>query len=305
MTTPINSIIRQVLPRNLLNIFVYPHDGYYERNLCLTGHNFYVNHYNLKNRPNNLYIFSDNPQYIPNYLDVDLVLLNNRLSHYERATILSNFMHVPTIIVDHHYPYKMKDYEINHIKVKTPANIVISSDKILKDIWKTESEIINYGVEPIRSEYKDDSILVYGHFQGQDYTILQYLKQNPNVIIKGNNPGISEDCDEEELIRLISKAKIYINLSTEHSINYNILRAMSAGCCIISNNMAVLSNVLNKHNSIICTKLTDFKEAIDNPKTTKLGQNAKGYAEEKYSMGKFIKEWSKTFERASKVIFRK
>jgi len=306
MTTPINSILRKVTrkPGDALNIFIYPHDGYYERNLCLTGHNFFTTEYPFKDRPSNLHILSDSPKHIPTYLNIDLVILNHRITQYDRGITFGNFMHVPNIIVDHWHPRSLKQVEFVSIKNKTRSDLVVSTDAEIQKAWGIESELIPYGVENIKSD-KNNSILIYGKFTPYDYYLLQSLTKDSNVILRGDNPGLSKDCTEDELTQLISNAKIYINLSTEDTISYNLLRAMSAGCCIISNKTSILTNILNESNSIVCTKLTDFQEAIKSPKVGTLAIAAKHYAEENLSMGGFIRKWQNLLERADKVVFRK
>lgn len=308
MTTPINSVIRKVLRRegDAMNVFVLPYDGYFERNLCMTGHNIFVNTYSLKTKPSNLFVISDNPSVIPQFLDVDLVIVNDRLRQYDRGVRFRDFMHVPMLIVDHFHPQGLKKEELERVRVKTQCDISVSVDEDIQKSWGVQSEFAPYGVERQAPVQKDGSVLIYGKFPSGEHHLIKRMQDgDSNIIVRGPNPGLSLDCSDEDLLKLMSKASVYVNLTPDHHIPYNVMRAMMCGCAIISNKVEALNHILTPENSLRCSGMVEYQKAISSIEAEKLGAAARKYAETHFDLLESVKAWTHIFKLADERIFRK
>lgn len=320
---PIRNILRSALRTedDRLNILVITFDGQFEQMLGKTGHNFYCVPELSKIRWSpQLVTLPDNVKMLKSVnnlglrIDYDLVLCNSRIEQYGLASQISNVLHIPMIIVEHFHPqnvWRLEDIEI--IKTSQRQNLHVSATDSIGHFWNIGGRIINYGVElPDAQPIDQGSVLLCGDFPIQDQKILfEMLKGVPKAKIIGNNPGVSLPIVDTELDKYYAGADIYVNVSTATNLPISLLKAMAAGCAIISNDVFVLQDALEPgKNALIAKTIPEFKAHISrlqNNKTVarQMGQRSREIIQEKFGLSRFISEWGSALDDVGSIVFTK
>jgi len=119
--SPLSQIIRAATREQdeKLNILTFPTHERYESMLAKTGHNFYayraegIKDWNetYAKLPDNYHLLDpeleDNQ--IPEYVDFDLILSQNKFGQYQKAKEISHAMHLPVISLEHTLPMPQWD----------------------------------------------------------------------------------------------------------------------------------------------------------------------------------------------------
>ncbi len=294
-------------PLNILSEFV---DGQFELALSRLGHNIYgsdkmsVLNWRpcTKSLPQNIHIspsvFSTTMHTIP----FDLLICHNRLdgSLIER---LSMGLHIPTIVVDHFtFPPEHTD-SINPYNKHT--NICVDDTVKFND----NSITIPYGVDiPDTVAEKTVDVLIAGKFHTGDYDIFPLVgREFDNHLFVGPNQGVSEELYDEEYNEAFGKSKVYVNLTSNMGVPYELLKAMAAGCAIITNRTPVLEKVLG--DSVVYAKskyeiTTAVKELLNKPSDLKkYSEAARELVKDKFSMDKFLSSWDSLIAETKHRIF--
>ncbi len=233
-------------------------------------------------------------------LDLDMIIFNNREAHHQFFG-LSKSLHLPCLVIDHDIS-QHNDFILNQIRAQTPFQSISCSSPVQKQYHSLEN--INYGIEQIYGEYdKDIDILICGTFSDQDLFIINTLKkQFPTLRVFGQNPKLSysEVADTyEDYKNLFKRAKVFLNLSVQSNISYEMLLALNSKCAIITNNFPVYRDLLNKDNAIILDNIEQVIPAIQNLINNK--QAYQKYTSYKvdlsgYNSIEFIEKWKTVLE---------
>ena len=161
--SPLSYIIRAATrePDEKLNILTFPTHERYESMLAKTGHNFYayraegIKDWNPKNGelPEN-YILLDpelEERQIPNYVDFDLVLSQNKFGQFQVAHRLAQKMHLPLVSLEHTLPVPEWGDDIMQAtrSMRGDINVFISSFSIDSWGWQpfNDTTVITHGVD--------------------------------------------------------------------------------------------------------------------------------------------------------------
>lgn len=239
-----------------LNILSFFYDGKFDIDLLETGHEFYglLEHssyqwpgYKSAMYPN-LHIL-ENPNEI-NITDFDLVIFNNRYAHAQFFGICRQ-LHIPGLIIDH--DMNMQN-AFNRIKNKQFTTLPhISTNDFIKKQYGAE-ESINYGIDPKNWEHeKDIDILCMVSLQTDIALAHQLKKQFPSASFIGHNPnipyaGLVENYEEYK--DLFKRARVFVNLSNQVNLNYDILFALNNKIPIITLDLPIYKDILTDDNSI-------------------------------------------------------
>lgn len=314
----LSSVLNRCIPKPDKHIFVLPYNGWFEKSLCKTGHTFYgevaaASHPwnpNTFNMPENFVLLSNR---VPPGLEFDFVLINDIYKQIDRAYQISCELHIPIVNVNHYHPWFFKREDLQKLKneyKKIYANIAISEDICLG--WQSGGEMIGYEVDMRPTHIKTNAILLLGQYQQKDYFLIKDICEDfPNLVIIGDNPGLSRAGSIEDEDIALDNSKIYIHLSTDAAPLTNIYRAMAAGCVVICNKTPSTEGlIIDGFNGFIAESVDDFRLAIDKVMkneslANKIGSSARNTIETDYSTPAFIEKWNRVFDFASRSVFKK
>lgn len=318
---PMRNILRSTLrtENDRLNILVITFDGQFEQMLAKTGHNLYCvpELTKIKWSPD-LITLPSNVKMLKSVnnlglrVDYDLVLCNSRIEQYALASQISNVLHIPMIIVEHFHPqnvWRLEDIEI--IKTSQRQNLHVSATNSIGSFWNIGGRVINYGVDiPAITEIDQGSVLLVGDFPQQDNKLLyEMLKGVPKAKIIGNNPGISLPLVDTELQKYYQMVDIYVNVSTATNLPISLLKAMAAGCAIVSNDVFVLQDALEDgKNALIARSIPEFKAHISKLQNNKnlarqMGMRSREIIVEKFGLSRFVSEWGSALDDVASIVF--
>lgn len=289
MSTPIRSILRSVSksenePLNILTFVNYP---YYDSMFCKTQHRFHAYNGNrlpsvwlpdVMPQPSN-YMFSITPD-IPINMSCDLILIHNKLQHYEVGRIHSAFWHLPMAMVHQLCPRDLKYHtEWSNLQKRDGHLNIFLSDKIQAE-WGKPGFIIKPGVafpaEPTIVKRKG-----VGHIPvpREELKFINNLLGSVSLIKNGD----------------LSECDIVVN-TTNAFYPVHILHAMANGRVVITIDMPELNDIItHEETGFIAKNITDFRMLINHLQShpslmAEVGQRARDHIQANFSEETFVKK---------------
>jgi intein/homing endonuclease len=253
MLNPISSILRSATRENNepLNVLTAPTHERYQASLASTNAQFYLwrsNDGTLKDwepkyapLPANHTLLDSTrgTAQIPDWLDIDLVLSQNRFGQFQILDQIAKKIGVPHINIEHTLP--MPNWDSSRLQgikgMKADINIFIS--EFSRDAWgwgEDEAKVIHHGIDtntfrPLNLEKKPVILATVNKYQEREYIcgfdILKQVTQGLPVKVLGDNPGLSEPA---ELVKEHNRSTIFLNTSRVSPIPMSLLEGMS---CLI------------------------------------------------------------------------
>lgn len=310
----ISNLIRKSIkkdpPFNILSFF---YDGKFDVELLKTGHQFYGCVENSayqwpgydEARYENLHILPHLAH--ANTVDIDFVIFNHRMVHGQFFDICRQ-LHAPGLIIDHDLNTQ-NSFQLAKNKQATPFMSVSCSEVVQKQYDSVKN--IYYGLEDnVVQSVKDIDILICGSFTEQDSFIINAIKQKfPTLVVVGHNQKLPYSItvqNFEEYKRLFQRANIFINLTAQMNINYDILFALKNRVPVVSNHIATYGDLLNNNNASIANSIENIIPQVSNLVYNKQAyQNIANYQTDldKFNINTFVTEWNNVFlDMANKVF---
>jgi hypothetical protein len=298
-----------------LNIFSFFYDGKFDIELLRTGHNFYglLEHsmypwpgFKNRNFPNLHFLNNINDiKDVP----LDLIIFNSRQKYEQFINTnhnISKGLHVPTLILDHDYIGANSFFIKKHLEsIKSPS---IATSAIIQKQLKC-ADLIEYHIDEKHGEHtKDIDILICGYFSEGDFGTLFALKQNfPTLkLISLNNKIPFAEMVEtyEDYKNLFKRAHIFVNLSPQTNLNYDLIWALQNKCAIISTDIASHRDLLiHNTNSKIVSNLdgviVEIKNLVNNAQEMK---KLTSYSVD-FSEFNTIDKWKEVFHRYTGIYY--
>jgi glycosyltransferase involved in cell wall biosynthesis len=336
MPTKMSSILRAATrkPDEKLKILTFPTHERYESMLAKTGHAFYsyraegIKDWNetYAKLPDN-YILLDpalGEAQIPDYVDFDLVLSQNKFGQFQIAKELAAKFHLPLVSLEHTLPMPQwgEDILLQTRQMRGHVNVFISDYSI--DNWGWESqedtEVITHGIDtelfcPSETNRGDEILSVVNDWINRDWCCgfklwQEVIKGLPHKVV-GDTPGLSEPASStKELVAAYQNSKIFLNTSTISPVPTVLMEAMSCGCAIVSTATCMIPEIIeNGVNGFISNDPEELKHYLvdllnDENLAKEIGKNARKTITEKHSASKFVNRWNEVLESSSKVVFR-
>lgn len=326
---PISSIIRQATRQSgeKLNILTGCTHEAYESGLATSNHVFYalrkvnqIKDWNCKYRkvPSNYILLpcTEEQGYIPNYVQFDLVLSQNKFSQFQTLAPIAKQLHLPLISLEHTLPppgYSNEQAEIFN-NMRGDINVFISKFSLGRWNWDNRGDtyVIHHGVDsdlfkPDDRIKKNEVVLqVVNDFINRDwccgYQLWQKLTQNLPIKLVGDTPGLSVPASStENLIKEYQSSQVYLNTSTVSPIPTSLLEAMACGMACISTSTCMIPEIIEDGvNGFISNDETILRTRIElllsnSALVRKFGEKARQTIIEKFSLDRFVKEWNNVF----------
>lgn len=333
--TPINTILRQAtrLDDEPLNILTCPTHEAYETGLSLTGHNFYAfwqegikrwNH-NYRRPPDNYVLLPDKS--LPNHVDFDLVLSQNKFGQYQVLSQIARSLHLPLVSLEHTLPDPLWTPNIIDAcrKMRGDLNVFISTYSLGQWRWEDTRDtlVVHHMIDTdvfSPSEYipfvarQPYALSVVNDFRNRDrfcgFSVWTKLAQKVKTKLRGDTPGLSTATQSiGELVSEYQNARVYLNTSLVSPIPTALLEAMACGCCPISTATCMVPEIIeNGVNGFCSNNLEELIEKCqlvlnDVELAEYLGNNAKQTIEDMFSKDRFIKNWNHVFHTVKNKVF--
>ena len=343
MTTisPLSYIIRAATrkPTDKLNILTFPTHERYESMLSKTGHNFYayraegIKDWNetYARLPDNYHLLDPDlgDNQIPEYIDFDLVLSQNKFGQFQKAIQLAKFLHLPLVNLEHTLPMpQWGDGTMQQVRgMRGDLNLFISKYSI--DAWGWEDRgdtgVITHGIDTDlfcpnlkflkEGERSDEILSVVNDWINRDWCCgfgiwQEVIKGLPYKVV-GDTPGLSEPAASTEgLVATYQNSRIFLNTSTISPVPTALMEAMSCGCAVVSTATCMIPEVIeNGVNGFITNNVGEMKQYLvdllnDEDMAKEIGENARKTILERYSTERFVENWDRLLTNSAKIVFK-
>jgi glycosyltransferase involved in cell wall biosynthesis len=327
----ISSIIKRATRKagDRLQILVFSAHERYEPLLCGLNADFYalsgehVRKWNEKYSkiPENYTFLKDNR--IPDYVVPDLIISHNPFAHIPLGIQYARQYSVPLLNIFHTEPpigwTKESKLQNNNFFSQCAHHVFITQENLVS--WGFSGDknctVIEHAID---SELfcegnltRENRILSVGNdFIGRNhelgYDLWKYLTKDLTIChvkVIGNTPGLSKPAESiEELVSEYQKSRIFLNTSLRSPIPMSLIEAASCGCAIVTTNMNAIPDFFEHfENAFIFSPQNPEKgkeyliELIKNPeKCERMGKKAREMVLKRFSMDRFLKEWSNLLE---------
>lgn len=332
---PISSILRQSTrsPNEPFIVLTAPTHEAYETNLCKSNAIFYaLNHegfktWNPKYRPlPDNYIPVDS---IPEGVDFDLVLSQNKFGQFQVLSQIAKSLHLPLISLEHTLPVPNWGEDIKNgcMNMRGDLNVFISHYSINQ--WQFNEfdptiRVVKHGIDtelfkPDKSkERKHHLFSCVNDWVNRDwccgYTIWQRITGGENPLptfVLGDTPGLSSPASStEELIESYQTSAVFLNTSTISPVPTVLLEAMACGTPVVSTATCMIPEIIkNGVNGFMSNSILELRQQCelllnDKEYAEQLGNNARQTIVDLFNANRFAEDWNKLFLEASEVIYR-
>jgi len=309
-----------------LNILCVNEDEAFQALLARTGHNFFflrhpqIRSWDVQIRPvpRNCYMLSgrDINDQLKGDLSFDLLLSQNRQTHYQLLSQLSKQMNCPIVSVNNELsapdanPYYVEALANQEYNLNTYNSEFVCNSWGF-DISDEEVAVVDSAVDiELFSGWEggDGTILsVADHFPQRDaitgFSLWRQVAEGMPVNVLGNSPGFSVRPGISDLIKHYKKASVFFNTSSWQACPVALLEAMAVGCPIVTVPTTTIPDFIEDGvNGYMSNDPDELKERLtellDNTdRATELGRHARETAMEKFNPSRFAKEWSEVFTR--------
>lgn len=320
-------ILRQAtrLDTDPLNIISFATHERYQSNLAKTGHNFYmiqgqgVKPWEYKYAPVPAGHFLLQDLAIPSYIDVDIVLSQNKSAHFNYSIDVAKRTGAPIISLEHCLPPPNIDQgNLDRYKQhKGDVNVFIS--EYSRDMWgfdQDNSKVIYHGVDTSVFESRDIDrqphvLSICNDWQNRNwccgFNLWQQITEFPKpnglpVKILGDNPGLSVVAkDMDELVTAYNQCGVFLNTSLASPIPSVVLEAAACGCAIVStDNCAIPELIEHGVNGFLSNNPQELKQYCiqllkDKDLAHVMGQRARQSVLDKFGLYDFVHNWNKMF----------
>lgn len=316
-----------------LNILSFATHERYQHSMSKCGHNFYLLQIpgqklwdtTFAPIPDNYTILDNN---VPPYLNIDLILSQDRASHHPGATKLAASLGVPVVNLQHTLPppsiSRANLYELQNRR----GILDVFVSEYSRKCWGSEdSKTAHTNMTGIDTEIfkplgleKDGTVLtVANQFakRGAELGFNEWVQTvgfpDPvfNVKVIGDTPGLSVPAqDTTELVRQYNMSVLYLNTTIVSTLPTVIIEAMSCGLPIVTTNTCLIPDTLVEHgvNGLV-SKHNDPMELrylcqtlLEDPSlAAKMGQASREKAEREFTVDRFASKWDEIFREAANI----
>ncbi len=343
MYNPITSIIRSATRSTdePLNILTFPTHERYETGLCMTGHNFYAYrapgikdwNNNYGPCPDNYILLDSNlkEHQVPNHIEFDLVLSQNKFGQFQLAYPLAHNMNLPLVSLEHTLPMpQWTPAQREQLRnMRGHQNIFISEYSLGEWGWddRGDTNIIHHMVDtdvfiPMPQVFelgqleaamktmldprKHHILSVVNDWVNRDWCCnfsgWQRITKGLPVKVLGDTPGLSKPAPSiPALVEAYQESLVFLNTSTISPVPTVMLEAMACGCAVVSTATCMIPEIIEHGvNGCISNDENELrlycKQLLDEPKlAAQLGREARKTIETRFSKGSFINKWNQIF----------
>jgi len=259
---------------------------------------------------------------IPRWIDIDLVLSQNKCGQFQFLKQLADKLRVPLISMEHTLP--MPGWSASRIKTSRDLSgdldVFVSENN--RNAWgypDTHGYVNHTGVDldvftPQGLKRNGRCLSVANDWVNRDWCCGFHLWEDVigdmlPVTVVGDTPGLSKPAkDIPELVRHYNESSVYLNTTTVSSLPTVILEAMACGCPVVSTATCLIPEIIIEHGvNGFCSndpsELRDYCNLLlnDAELAKKIGDAGRRTVEEKFSLTGFVKKWNEIFQMALEI----
>lgn len=264
-------------------------------------------------------ILSEEQRFVPNRVNIDLVICNSRRSQIHSAAEIANTYHLPLVIIEHELPSidstkKLRQY----VNSRLPKCTHVITHPIIQKEWYLDEHdkdmvIIPYGFKPIPNNMRTNNVLVVGDYNKEDYGLLNtMISCYPGTIGIGYNDNLTIPyTDLKDIIDAMSKSRICITAMPEGCPPLLALLAMAAGCVVITNQTQwTESIIINSVNGFIFENAGDIKPIVrmlltDIQKLNQISFVAQQATNANYNYDMFSLQWNNLIQTLITKVYKR
>ena len=332
---PISSILSRAQDRKI-NILTAPTHERYETNLSKCNVNFFaIRHKSVKDwdesfskKPDNYHLlpvsnsFEDIVASIPDEVDIDLILSQNKFGQYQLLKRLSNLLQCPLISLEHTLPltfykgnesYGWPTGQLNELRnMNGDVNVFIS--EMSKNTWlydySPNNVVIEHGVDTElfspKGVKKKVCLSVVNDWINRDifcgYKVWCELIEGFPAKVLGKTEGLSKVAKTiDELVQAYQESLIFVNTSQISPIPSSLLEAMSCGCAPVSTATCMIPEIIENGVNGFCSNDVEYLKGclsflLKNPdKAIEMGERARQTVIDRFPLDRFVKNWERLF----------
>lgn len=335
MPSPLQSLIRRATRDNSkpLNILTFPTHERYETGLARTGHRFYgwqgenIKTWNKTYAPipENYHVLNGDlkDRQLPMWVNIDLVLSQNKFAQYPIARKLAGELGVPLVTLEHTLPAHNtpKSAFYNIMQMRGDLDIFISEYSIEKWGWRRDDPkvgVVRHGIDeelfsPDESVPREPIVCsVVNDWMNRDWccgfkmwaATVGYPNPTVPVNVWGDTRGLSKAApDVPSLVREYRRSRVFLNTSLISPVPTALLEAMACGCAVVSTNTCMIPEFIEHGvNGFMADnpeKLRDYVDMLlrDEALANKMGAAARKTIVEHFSLNKFVENWQEVLQR--------
>lgn len=313
-----------------LNILSFPTHERYQTNLSKTGHFFYlwqgegikpwVESYGEVPANTTLLNPSKGNNQVPENVDIDIVLSQNKFGQFNIAKQISEQIGVPLISLEHTLP--MSEWSTPQLQqlhaMRGDINVFISSYSRGRWGWsEQDAMVLHHGVDTELFsidegvEREDRVLSVVNDWINRDwccgYKLWEQITGYPNtelpLHVVGDTPGLSPPSESiEQLVNQYRKSRIFLNTSLISPVPTSMLEAMSCGCAVVTTATCMIPEIIeNGKNGYISNDPNELRHFVDRLRINKdlareIGKNARQTILDNFSIDGFVNNWKNLFD---------
>jgi len=313
MKSALDHVIHSVLRKDEdpINILYFGYDGWFESMISkIPNTKFYVNKDYLQyplddcTTPYNFTILDKGMTYIPNRIDIDIVICNSRREQVNHAATIAAAYHLPCIFIDHELPNSNTKSSLReYVNSRLPKSCIhVCTSSIIVDEWILDKDtiVVPYDISSVTIDKpKTQEVLVVGDYEPQDQRILDImLNAHPDAKGIGNSKSLKKYDSYESLMYHMSNSKVCIMCINENRPPILAMMAMAAGCIVIINNTRWTTSIINHgDNGFI------FDKANDIPKYVKLALSPESCIDTDYTPHNSTNTWLSLVQDSIKGVY--
>jgi len=312
-----------------LNILTFPTHERYQTNLAKTGHFFYL--WQAEGIKPWVRSYAELPQntvllnaekgaaQIPENIDIDIVLSQNKFGQFEIASQIAEQIAAPLVSIEHTLP--MQEWSEAQLKqmhqMRGDINIFISDYS--RDRWgwsSNDAMVLHHGIdtelfsidESVKREKRVLSVV--NDWINRDWCcgyrlweqITGYPESTLPLHVIGDTPGLSSAAPSTEaLIEQYRKSSVFLNTSLISPVPTSLLEAMACGCAVVTTATCMIPEIIqNGQNGYMSNNPEELRSFVDkliedDELAKEIGENARRTILENFSIEKFVEQWKNVF----------
>jgi hypothetical protein len=262
------------------------------------------------------------PAQIPNDLDFDLVLSQNKFGSFQLLKQFADAWHLPLISLEHTLTHPTwTPTQLENLKaMRGDVNVFISEYSRKEWGWgENEALVVHHGIDtecfaPRNDFQREPHLLsVVNDWINRDWCCgFRFWRQATDglpVHVLGATPGLSQPAKTlDELVYTYRRSLIFVNTSTVSPVPTALLEAMSSGCCVVSTATCMIPEIIQHGiNGYLCDSPEQMKNILlrllDSPEhCAELGRAARQTILDRFNLNSFTGSWNNIFEYASSIV---
>ncbi len=322
MPSKVSSLLRKATrkPGERASVLTFPTHETYQGNLKSANADFYLIHtpgmkeWNNRFRPLplNHVILNDE---IPEDLEFDFVLSQNRFAQYAACRRLADAFGLPLISLEHCMPLSERQGYVEDWRNELKADEHVFITECNRHAWgyragEANVRVIEHGIDcdlfnTSPYAHRPIGLLTVGNQittrpeLGWEF-MKEVMGEDLPIVLVGDCPdlGSAPARSLNELVGRYQSSRIFVNCTSDSTIPMSLLEAMACGCCVVSRpTCGIPSLITNGVNGFLCETPEGMRNVIkalinDHDFTERVGSIARLCIQTRYHMNRFTDQWN-------------